>query len=213
MEFFPASTAVGAQTQHGLLGMVVALLALACGSEQSSDPNELNEPSVPSESDEPSEPTEPDEVAGGQTGSASCDENPPECVCDVIGGASILRGVVTRSQPSQVQVEVVEVYGTTDPSIATGTIIGGSFIVGQPCGLGDLAPPALDLEVFVAFDRGPDEGDPLLQGWLQILPYEDPLPITNQRPLAAEDFGVLLDDTACREHFASEEPFLCDETF
>jgi hypothetical protein len=197
------------RTVH-LFSALTALLALACGAERADEsmtPNESSEPS------EPSAPSEPDEVAGGQTGSASCDENPPDCVCDVIGGASIVRGVVTQSQPSQVQVEVVEVYGTTEPSIGAGTIIGGSFIVGQPCGLGDLAPPALGLEVFVAFDPGPVEGDVLLQGWLQILPFEDPLPITNQRPLAVEDFGVLLDHAACREHFASEEPFLCEDTF
>jgi hypothetical protein len=150
---------------------------------------------------------------GGQTGSASCDDNPPECVCDVIGGASILRGVVTEAQTSQVRVEVIEVYGSTDPTIVAGTTIGGSFIVGQPCGLGDLSPPETGLDVFVAFDPGPEGTDRLLQGWLQLMPYEDPLPITNQLSLATEDLGVLLDDAACREHFTSPEPFLCNGSF
>jgi hypothetical protein len=191
------------RTSH-LLVALPALLAFGCASEDPNEPAEQEE----REQDEIAAPAE-----GGQTGSASCDENPPDCVCDVIGGASIVRGVITQSQTSQVQVEVVEVYGTADASIVPGATIGGSFIVGQPCGLGDLAPPALGLDVFVAFDAGPEEGEPLLQGWLQLMPYEDPLPITNQRSLSSEDFDVLLDDAACREHFASEDVLLCDPTF
>jgi hypothetical protein len=200
------------RTSH-LLVALPALLAFGCASE---DPNEPTEP-VEQEPNEQDEQDEPPDIAapaeGGQTGSASCDDNPPDCVCDVIGGASILRGVITQSQTSQVQVEVVEVYGTAEAGIVPGVTIGGSFIVGQPCGIGDLAPPAVGLDVFVAFDPGPDRGQRLLQGWLQLMPYEDPLPITNQRSLASEDFGVLLADAACREHFSTEEPFLCDETF
>lgn len=194
-----------------LLVVLPALLALGCASEDPSEQDEREQ--AEPEQDEP----EPDEIAapahGGQTGSASCDDNPPDCVCDVLGGASILRGTVTQSQTSQVQVEIVEVYGTTNPSLVPGAIIGGSFIVGQPCGMGDLAPPTLGLDVFVAFDSGPPEGEPLLQGWLQLMPYEEPLPLTNQRSLSSSDFGVLLDDEECREHFGSEELFLCDEMF
>lgn len=185
-----------AARRTSLLFALPALLALGCGS---AEPNEQEAIAAPAE--------------GGQTGSASCDDNPPDCLCDVIGGASILRGVVVQSQTSQVQVEVVEVYGAADPTIVPGAIIGGSFIVGQPCGMGDLAPPALGLDVFVAFDLGPEDSDRLRQGWLQLMPYEDPLPITNQLSLSSDDFDVLLDDARCREHFASPEPFLCDDTF
>lgn len=173
------------------------MVALACGAE-APNANEDGVVAAPAE--------------GGQTGSAGCD-NPPDCVCDVVGGASIVRGVVTQSQPSQVHVKVTEVYGTTAVEIATGATLGGSFVVGQPCGLGDVAPPALGLDVFVAFDPGPVDGERLLQGWLQLMPFEDPLPITNEKPLASEDFAVLLDDSACREHFGSDEPFVCEETF
>lgn len=192
------SSASRAPVLFGLLLRVLPALSLgACGSDVDAEQDQAQ--AGPAE--------------GGQTGSASCDDNPPECVCDVLGGASILRGVVTEAQTSQVRVDVVEVYGSAEPAVVVGATIGGSFIVGQPCGLGDLAPPATGLDVFVAFDPGPEGTDRLLQGWLQMMPYEDPLPITNQLSLASEDFGVLLDDAACREHFTSPEPFLCEGSF
>lgn len=170
---------------------LVALGVLGCGASDGGEPAEL--------------------TAGGQTGSAHCDDNPPDCVCDVIGGTAIVRGVVREATADQVTVGVTEVYATRDPAIAAGVTVGGSFIVGQPCGLGDLAPPELGLDVFVAFEAVSAGDGSLLDGWLQLMPFEDPLPITQHLPLSSEDFAVLLDDAACRDHFSSPEPFLCED--
>lgn len=145
-------------------------------------------------------------VEGGQTGSAGCDVS-PRCICDAIPDADIARGVVSFDTKTTASVEVLEVFGT-NPRLAVGNVLTGSFQVGFPCGLGNLPALADGSEVLVSYQ--PSSSMSTVS--MFVVEWQDTLMLTPKLRLAAEDAGALSDMTACREHFPDRE-VVCNDNF
>lgn len=193
-------TRITAMSSFPRLWPIVALVAAACSSGETA--------SV---------------VEGGQTGSASCN-NPPDCVCDAVRAAVVLRGVVSepmaddsRSSAADaavplglpwVNVEVAAVL-TPDAELEPGASIQGTFQRGLPCGVGSQDPVPPGTEVLVAFE-------PLRAGTtgnLYLVEWQETLHLTDEVTLAAKDATILVDLEVCRERFATTEELECDGAF
>lgn len=138
-----------------------------------------------------------EDVAGGQTGSASCGTD-PECVCDVASRSVLARAEVLESFEDHVSLRVTAVV-TPETRLITGDLLEGPYQLGFPCGLGLELAIEPGSEVLVAVDLGN----------LYVVPWQLELFLADGATLESRDLDLLLDSPTCRAYFTSSIPSEC----
>lgn len=152
----------------------------------------------------------PTDHAGGQTGSASIG-NPPECVCDAVAGAVVLRAVVDELTTTDVVVEVTTVLASDLGSanrVQPGTRLQASYQIGLPCtqtepsGLRERIAIGSSVLVHIAADQASLSA----VSSISVVPWEPTLQLTECAQLSRAELPVLLDGDACWERFVNSDP-------
>ncbi len=138
-----------------------------------------------------------EDVAGGQTGSASCGTD-PECVCDVAARAPLARAEVLERSEAHVSLRLTTVV-TPEARLTGGDQLEGPYQLGFPCGLGLEHPIDPGSEVLVAVDHGT----------LYLVPWQLELTLADGASLDSRDLELLLDAPSCRAYFTTSTPSEC----